>query len=128
MQLQKILVPVGSAALVALSYRQYGWQGVAAASALLVMWVLLHFTRTLQVLKRASSQPVGYVGSAVMLHAKLHKGMSLLHVIAMTKSLGERMSEQDAQPERFRWTDSTQSQVNCQFVSGKLVSWELARP
>jgi hypothetical protein len=128
MQFQKILVPLGSLALVLFSYRQYGWPGVAASSGVLMMWLLLHFTRMLQVLKRAAQQPIGYVGSAVMLNAKLRKGASLLHVVAMTKSLGEQLSEKGVQPERFRWTDGSQSNVTCEFVGGKLMSWTLLRP
>ena len=33
------------------------------------------------VLKRASKSPKGYVGSAVMLNAKLKKGVNLMHVM-----------------------------------------------
>jgi len=94
----------------------------------LVMWLLLHFTRMMQVLKRATNQPVGYVGSAVMLNAKLRKGVTLLHVIALTRALGELRSVKDQQPELFRWTDGTQSFVTCEFAGGKLVKWELVRP
>jgi hypothetical protein len=128
MQFQKILVPVGGIILVAAAYRAYGWGGVAVAMGGLVMWLLLHFTRMMQVLKRAADRPVGYVGSAVMFNAKLRSGVTLLHVVAMTKALGELISPQDEQPEMFRWTDGTQSFVTCEFVGGKLVRWELVRP
>ncbi|MBK6387462.1 MAG: glycerate kinase [Rhodoferax sp.] len=128
MQFQKILVPVGGVVLVAAAYRAYGWGGVAVAVGGLVMWLLLHFTRMMQVLKRAADRPVGYVGSAVMLNAKLRPGFTLLHVVAMTRALGELISVKDQQPELFRWTDGTQSFVTCEFVGGKLVKWELVRP
>jgi len=128
MQFQKILVPVGGVILVAAAYRAYGWGGVAISLAGLVMWLLLHFTRMMQVLKRAANQPVGYVGSAVMLNAKLRKGVTLLHVVALTRALGELRSAKDQQPELFRWTDGTQSFVTCEFAGGKLVKWELVRP
>lgn len=128
MQFQKILIPVGGVILVAAAYRAYGWGGVAVAMGGLVMWLLLHFTRMMQVLKRAADRPVGYVGSAVMLNAKLRSGVTLLHVVAMTKALGELISLKDEQPELFRWTDGTQSFVTCEFVGGKLVKWELVRP
>ena len=128
MQFQKILVPVGSVILVAAAYRAYGWGGVAISVAGLVMWLLLHFTRMMQVLKRAANRPIGYVGSAVMLNAKLRPGVTLLHVVAMTKALGELISVKDVQPELFRWTDGTQSFVTCEFAGGKLVKWELVRP
>jgi hypothetical protein len=69
-----------------------------------------------------------FVDSAVMLNAKLQKGRTLMHVIAMTKALGELLSVKDVQPEVFRWTDGTQSHVTATFVDGKLQSWELFRP
>ena len=93
-----------------------------------MFWLLLHFNRTMQVLKRAANRPIGYVDSAVMLNAKLIKGVTLLHVIALTKSLGELQSAKDAQPEVFRWTDGTQSNVTCTFDEGKLSTWVLWRP
>ena len=92
------------------------------------LWLLLHFTRMMQVLKRAAKRPIGYVDSAVMLNAKLKPGVTLLHVVAMTRSLGELKSVKDQQPEQYRWTDGTESQVTCEFRGGKLVRWDLVRP
>jgi hypothetical protein len=128
MQFQKYLVPIASVILVAAAYRAYGWGGVAIAVGTLVMWVLLHFTRMMTVLSRAAKRPIGYVDSAVMLNAKLKPGVTLLHVMAMTRALGELLSPKDTQPELFRWTDGTQSSVTCEFLQGKLVKWELSRP
>jgi len=93
-----------------------------------MMWLLLHFTRMMQVLRRAANRPIGYVDSAVMLNAKLKPGMTLLHVVAMTRSLGALQSDKDAQPELFRWTDGSQSHVTCTFVGGKLAHHALFRP
>ncbi|MDO9406092.1 MAG: glycerate kinase [Polaromonas sp.] len=128
MNFQKIIVPIAGAALVVLAYRSYGWAGVAAVSGGLVMWVLLHFTRMLQVLKRAANRPIGHVDSAVMFNAKVKPGATLLHVVAMTRSLGELRSPKDTQPEIYRWTDSSESSVTCTFVNGKLSHHELFRP
>ncbi len=128
MQFQQILVPVAAVAGVMAAYSSYGWPGVAIASGLLVMWLLLHFTRLMQVLKRAANRPIGYVDSAVMLNAKLRSGVSLLHVVAMTRALGTLESSKGAQPEIFRWTDETQSHVSCEFHYGKLRKWQLHRP
>jgi hypothetical protein len=128
MQLQKILVPVTGIALLVLAYRFYNWTGVATASGILVMWLLLHFNRMVQVLKRAANRPIGHVGSAVMLNAKLRPGMTLLHVVAMTKALGELISAKSTQPEVYRWLDGTQSHVSCEFHDGKLKKWALVRP
>jgi hypothetical protein len=90
--------------------------------------MLLHFSRMMQVLKRATARPIGYVDSAVMLNAKLKPGASLLHVIAMTRALGALQSAKGEQPEVFRWTDGSQSHVTCTFVGGKLSHHELFRP
>ena len=128
MNFQKILIPVAGVAAVVLGYRAFGWAGVAAVAGALVMWVMLHFTRMMQVLKRAANRPIGYVDSAVMLNAKLKPGMTLLHVVAMTRALGERISAKDEQPEIFRWADAGESKVTCTFVGGKLAHHELFRP
>ncbi len=128
MQVQKVIYPLAAVLLVVLAYRSYGWPGVAISSGLLLMWMLLHFTRMMQVLKRAATRPVGYVDSAVMLNAKLRPGVTLLHVIALTRSLGQRQSDEAAQPELFRWTDGTTSHVTCEFQNGKLKKWQLFRP
>ena len=124
----KITTFILVAAAFAVAYTYYKWSGVAIVASGLVTWALLHFSRMMQVLKRAANRPIGSVGSAVMLNAKLRPGATLMHVIAMTKALGELLSEKDAQPELFRWTDGTQSHVTCTFLGGKLQSWVLFRP
>ncbi len=92
MNWQRILVPLAGAALVAFAYRSFGWPGVALVAGGMLMWVLLHFTRLTQVLKRAADRPIGYVGSAVMLNAKLRPNLTLLHVIGLARALGEQLS------------------------------------
>ncbi|MCA3237147.1 MAG: glycerate kinase [Curvibacter sp.] len=128
MQLQQILIPLGAAVLVVAGYQGAGWAGVALAVGALVFWLLLHFTRLMHILKRAADSPMGYVGSAVMLQAKLKPKMTLMHVIAMTRSLGQQLSAPEAQPEQYRWTDPSDATVTCDFVGGKLMRWEFRRP
>jgi hypothetical protein len=128
MNFQKILVPIAGVAVVVLAYRSYGWLGVAGVVTGLVMWALMHFTRMMQVLKRAANRPIGYVDSAVMLNAKLKPRMTLLHVVAMTRALGELRSEKDTQPEVWRWADAGLSFVDVTFVAGKVAHHELVRP
>ena len=128
MQFQKFLVPIGGLVLLGFAYRGYGWPGVALVSGAIVMFLLMHFNRTMQVLKRAANKPIGYVASAVMLNAKLKKGVTLMHVMALTRSLGELRSPKDEQPELYRWTDGGLSYVDAVFLGGKLQSWELVRP
>ncbi len=128
MKFQKIFIPLASLALIATSFYYYRWQGLAISTGVLVMWMLMHFNRMLQVLKRAANLPIGYVGSAVMLNAKLRSGFTLLHVVAMTKSLGDLQSPKDTQPEIYRWTDGSQSSLTAEFMDGKLKKWTLQRP
>ena len=128
MNFSKILIPIGVIVFVAGAWHQYKWPGVAVATGAVVMWILLHFTRMVTVLSRASNRPVGHVDSAVMLNVKLREGVNLMHVIAMTKSLGVRLSEENAQPEIFKWTDPGDSFVICTFKAGKLQSWDMTRP
>jgi hypothetical protein len=128
MNVKKYFLPLGCVALIVAASYFYGWRGLAAATGGLVMWLLMHFNRMIQVLKRARDRPMGYVGSSVMLNAKLKPAMTMLHVVAMTKALGERQSEPNEQPELYRWTDGTQSHVTCEFQDGKLKKWTLWRP
>ncbi len=128
MALQKFLIPIGGVLLVLAGYRAWGWAGVALSVGALLLWLLLHFTRLMHILKRAAASPLGYVDSAVMLQAKLKPGTTLLHVVAMTRALGEQIGEPQVQPERFRWTDPSDASVTCEFHEGRLVRWEFRRP
>ena len=128
MKLQQILVALAGLALLVMAHQTYGWPGVALIVGALVMWLLLHFNRMMQVLKRAANRPIGHVESAVMFNARLKRGVTLMHVLAMTRSLGERLSPEGEQPERFRWTDTGGSSVSADFLGGKLAHWQLQRP
>lgn len=128
MNARNVMIPLGLLALLYLAYDSLGWKGVAAVSGGILMWLLLHFTRLMTVMRRAAERPIGYVGSAVMLNAKLKPKVNLMHVVALTRSLGERLSEEGQDPEIYRWTDGTDSHVTCEFVNGRLVKWTLVRP
>ena len=128
MNLRNIFVPAGVIGLVLVGYASAGWPGVAAVVGGLVMWALLHFTRLMNVMKKAANRPMGYVGSAVMLNARLKPGVNLMQVMAMTQSRGERLSAENAQHGVYRWTDGTQSHVTCGFANGRLQKWTLERP
>jgi hypothetical protein len=128
MNFQRYLIPIGAVGLTAWAWQSMQWMGVAMIFTGGVMWLLLYFTRLVQIMKRASKRPIGYVDSTVMLNAKLKTGVSLMHVIAMTRALGQLETEKDAQPEVFTWRDGTESVVRCTFLHGKLQSWVLSRP
>jgi len=126
--LRNLLWPALIVALLFLSHRAYGWPGLAAVGGGLVMWLLLHVTRLMTVFKRASGRPIGHVDSAVMFNAKLKPGVTLMHVLAMTRSLGERLTPEGEEPEQFRWTDGSDSSVTASFRGGRLREWTLQRP
>ena len=126
--LTRVGIPLAGLIAIALAWDRFGWQGVAVVATTLVMWVLMHFNRLVQVLRRAANRPIGHIDSAVMLNAKLKKGVSLMHVTAMTRALGDLQTEPDQQPEIYRWSDGSQSHVECEFSHGRLVTWKLFRP
>jgi hypothetical protein len=113
-----------AAILVALAWRQYGWQGVAFAVSVIVFWLLLQFNRAIRVMKNASNAPVGHVDSAVMLQSKLKPGMPLMHVITHTRSLGRKVSDE---PERYEWADESGARVTIDVHKGRCTAWQLHR-
>ena len=123
-QLGWLLAAVGLVA----GYRAYGWPGVMLAATVIVFWLLLQFSRALRALRKAGAAPVGSLRSAVMLHAKLRKGMTLPQVLATTGSLGEKV---DAPPagtgESWRWRDASGATVTVHLKRGKVVDWSLVR-
>ncbi len=128
MSWQRILVALVAAALLFWGHRQYGWPGVAAVAGGLLMWLLLHFTRLMAVMRRAAQRPIGHVDSAVMLNARLQAGMPLVGVTGLARALGEQVSAEGEQPEIYRWTDPGGASVQARFAQGKLLDWGLKRP
>ena len=124
---QTIAIRVGLVALLVLAFRWYGWLGVLGALGVVVMWMLVEFSRKVRVLQRAAARPVGYVDSAVMFNVGLRLGMPLTRVLTLTRALGQAVSEAGQQPEIFVWTDPGQVKVRCVFQDGKLASWSLER-
>jgi hypothetical protein len=46
----------------------------------------------------------------------------------MTRSLGERLSAEGEEPERYRWTDNGGSSVTVTLQGGRVIAWEMQRP
>jgi hypothetical protein len=111
--------------LLAAAWRSYGWPGVAFAITAVVFWLLLQFNRSIRVMKNASGVPVGFIDNAVMLNARLKRGMPMIQVVTLTKSLGHKLSDM---PERWSWTDGGGSTVRLEFANGRLQTWTLERP
>jgi hypothetical protein len=100
----------------------YGWRGVLLALTMIAFWLLLQFSRTLRVLRNAAQSPVGHVDSAVMFNAKLSAGLRLPQVIAMTRSLGRKVSDE---PDVFSWRDGGGDEVELTFANGRCTQWQL---
>ncbi len=111
-------------AALALGYGAYGWPGVVLAVTVVVFWLLLQFSRALRVLREAGSRPVGSVANAVMLQARLQRGMNLQAVLRLTGSLGRQV---EGQAETFDWRDTGGDQVRVRLVRGKVSDWQLLR-
>ena len=127
MNWRKLLIPLGLAGLLLLSFRAFGWWGFSLVSSGIVFWLLQHTHRLMQTMERASARPVGVVANAVMFHAQLHPGLRLLQVIGLSGSLGQLQSEPQAQPEVFAWQDEAGDRVQCHFAEGRLTEWQLHR-
>lgn len=126
--MRKLLAPAALALLLFLCWRAWGWPGVLAGAGGGLLWLLLHFTRLMHVMRRAAARPIGTVASAVMLGARLRVGLNLLHVVALAHALGERLSLEGAEPEVYAWRDAGDVQVRCEFEAGRLARWQLLRP
>ncbi|HEY0855911.1 MAG TPA: hypothetical protein VGE16_02575 [Albitalea sp.] len=111
-------------AAAALAWLSYGWQGLVFAVTVIVFWLLLQFNRALRVMKNAADAPLGHVDSAVMLNAKLRRGLTLLQVLTLTKALGRKVSDA---PESWSWADDSGAAVTVVLRAGKLDSWTLTR-
>jgi len=113
---------------VAAGYASYGWPGMVLAVTLVVFWLLLQFSRALRALRKAGAAPVGHVGSAVMLHSKLREGMTLVQVLALSGSLGERVAPpHDGAEESWCWRDAGGVTVTVNLSRGRMQSWALQR-
>jgi hypothetical protein len=114
-----------AALLMALAWQAYGWRGALVAFSAIVFWLLLQFNRSVRAMKNAAGAPVGHIGSAVMLNARLRTGMTLLEVITLTRSLGIKL---DADGQAWAWQDEGGSRVVLHFASGRLARHALERP
>lgn len=111
-------------AALAVGYRSYGWQGFIFAVTLIVFWLLLQFSRIMRIMTTAGKAPIGYVTDARSLNLRLRKGLPLVEVLKLTKSLGRLTSQF---PETFRWADDNHDAVDVVFQGGRISSWKFER-
>jgi hypothetical protein len=113
-----------AAAFAFAAWRAYDVAGLAFAASAIVFWLLLQFNRAARVMKNAADSPVGHVASAVMFHAGLARGMTMLQVVTRTKSLGRKLAGSD---DDWRWSDDGGASVELHFEGGRLVRWRIER-
>ncbi len=107
------------------AWRAYDWAGLAFAASAIVFWLLLQFNRAVRVMKNAAASPVGHVASAVMFHAGLVRGMTMLQIVTKTRSLGRKLEGSD---DDWRWSDDGGASAVLRFERGRLVRWQIERP
>ena len=107
------------------AWRAYDLAGLAFAASAIVFWLLLQFNRAVRVMKNAAASPVGHIASAVMFHAGLARGMTMLQVLARTKSLGRKVA---GTADDWCWSDGAGASVVLHFERARLASWRLERP
>ena len=106
------------------AWRAYDVAGLAFAASAIVFWLLLQFNRAVRVMKNAADSSVGHVASAVMFHAGLARGMTMLQIVTQTKSLGRKIEGSD---DDWRWSDDGGVSVVLHFERGRLARWQIER-
>ena len=111
-------------AAIAVGYVGYGWPGVLLAASVIAFWLLLQFSRALRAMRKAADRPLGHIDSAVMLHVKLRPGMQMMQILALTRSLGEKLADE---PETYVWRDAGGDAVRVEMRNGRLGDSRLER-
>jgi hypothetical protein len=114
-----------AAALTFVAWEMFGARGLAVAVSAIAFWALLQFNRTIRVMRAAAQNPLARVPSAVMFQAGLRPGLTMLRVVATTRSLGRKVEGSD---DDWLWSDEGGNTVRLHFVRGRLASWRLERP
>jgi hypothetical protein len=94
------------------------------AVTLIAFWLLLQFSRAVRALRKAGQAPVGHIDNALMVHARLQRGLRLPQILALTRSLGHKCGDD---PEVFEWRDAGGDVVRVELVGGRLTRSDLQR-
>ena len=113
-----------AALALATGYWAYGWRGAVLALTVTAFWLLIQFSRALRVMRLAAQSPVGKVPSAVMLHSRLEKGLLMMDIVKLSRSLGRKVSDA---PESYVWSDESGAEVLIEFADGRCWNWRLVR-
>ena len=115
-----------AAAALAAGWAGAGWRGLVLALSVVVFWLLLQFGRAMRAMRRAAGAPLGHVQSAVMLHARMRAGLTMLDLVVMTGSLGEPASG-ERPASAYRWRDPGGTALCVSLRNGRVAAWQLER-
>lgn len=100
------------------------WAGLVLAITVMAFWSILQFNRATRQLRNVADRPKGMVDSVVTLQSKLGHGMTMQEVLAISNSLGQRVSERGND---WLWRDSYGNQIVVTFRRGYVERWNATR-
>lgn len=114
----------GIAAAVVAATVAWGWRGGLLAASAVIFWMLLQFSNAVRQLRMTVQRPIGEVPNALMLASKMHAGMRLPQVLALSGSLGRKIADD---PETYLWQDAGGDALQLELQSGRVSRWQLLR-
>jgi Mg2+/Co2+ transporter CorB len=113
-----------AAAVTLAAWQIYGARGLVLAVSAIAFLLLLQFNRTVRAMKVAAQNPLARVPSAVMFQAGLRPGLTMLQIVATTRSLGRKV---DGSDDDWLWADEGGDSVRLHFEGARLATWQLER-
>ena len=121
---QRTLNAVLAASALLAGWWSFRWAGLVLGITVLAFWSILQFNRASRQLRNVADRPKGMVDSVVTLQSKLAHGMSMGDVLAISRSLGQRMNERGNE---WLWRDSYGNQIVVTFRRGAVERWSATR-
>lgn len=121
---QKLFNVILAGAAIVAGWRSMGWLGVILAITLICTWMILQFNRATRQMRHVADRPKGMVDSVVTLQSRLAHGMSMSDVLAISKSLGQRVSGTNGD---WMWRDSYGNQIVVTFRRDGVTRWAATR-
>lgn len=121
---QRTINTVLAAAALLAGWWAWRWAGLVLAITVIAFWSILQFNRATRQLRNVADRPKGMVDSVVTLQSKLAHGMTMPEVLAISNSLGQRVSERGND---WLWRDSYGNQIVVNFRRGCVERWSATR-
>lgn len=121
---QRTINTVLAASALLAGWWAWHWAGLVLATTVMAFWSILQFNRATRQLRNVADRPKGMVDSVVTLQSKLAHGMTMPEVLAISNSLGQRVSERGND---WLWRDSYGNQIVVNFRRGHVERWSATR-